>query len=616
MVKSVFLLCMIEQHILTTLCDSLEKELPINQSLADGGLLHMDKVLPYICVYRYKEPDPYFSGLLKTQASYMIVKDTVAIDELIECIAAQVSKKLNSFLIIEMWPVRSDHDAEFEISCPAEKAPATIKSIQEGINEMRLLYPEVSSVVVDTNDRHPERLEPLLKLEQTKESGTLIIGLAVPTIYQRPEENEIFSIFYRKFATHLSEIIKRAVYEFIRVQTANPFEHYLMLGKTNLDRITMEADDVLAEINEGMSFLMRTTPVNSSQEWKKFKNSGFTEAPSFNYRLVALDPEQEKRKLYDIPLEKVDDPTLAYILRDKRLEIEKQLTMLEERGTDSFRFIGESLYGAIEDTVLEGAKELLKSFPEGEPPSEIKNFNCYDFAARAQKEIDYYQDLFPSLSLSLEIRNDVAGIMVSETTLLISDQLSMDVNRCDALIQHEVGTHILTYCNGKRQPFKQMYAGFAGYDQLQEGLAVLAEYLVGGLTVNRLRLLAGRVVAAHSMVMGASFIDTFTLLKDKHNFPERTSYYITMRIYRGGGLTKDAVYLAGLMHVLDYLKNKGNLETLYAGKFNTNHVDLVEELIHRKVLKKPILPRFLERKSVQKRMKKLRKGITLTELLD
>jgi uncharacterized protein (TIGR02421 family) len=389
-----------------------------------------------------------------------------------------------------------------------------------------------------------------------------------------------------------------------------------MLGKTNLDRITMEADDILAEISEGMSFLMRTTPVNSSQEWEKFKNSNYTESPSFNYRLVALDPEQEKRKLYDIPLEKVDDPTLAYILRDKRLEIEKQLTMLEERGTDSFRFIGESLYGAIEEEVLEGAKEILNAYPKGDSPSEIEKFNSYDFAEHAQKEIDYYQELFPKLNLSLEIRSDVAGIMVSETTLLISDQLLMDANRCDALIQHEVATHILTYCNGQRQPFKQMYAGFAGYDQLQEGLAVLAEYLVNGLTKNRLRLLAGRVIAAHSLIMGANFIETFTLLKDRHNFPDHTSYYISMRIYRGGGLTKDAVYLAGLMEVLAYLKNNGNLETLYAGKFNTNHVDLIEELIHRRVLKKPVLPRFLERESVQERMKKLRAGISLTELLN
>ncbi|PKA83716.1 uncharacterized protein (TIGR02421 family) [Ulvibacter sp. MAR_2010_11] len=607
---------MIATDLLEQVCQNLESELPVNQLLPDGGILHIDKLLPYICVYRYKETDHLFSGLLKTQGSYLIVKDTYPVSDLLECLSTAISEKLNAFLIIEMWPVRKDHQAEFEISCPKSKAPATIKAFEDGINELRVIYPEISVTISDTHKRHPDHLEELLNMEESKESGGLIVGLAVPTIYERPEENEIFSLFYRKFVSRLSEIIKRAVYEFIRVQTSNPYDHYLMLGKTNLDKITLEADTTLAEISEKMSFLLRTTPVNSSKQWDIFKKNEFTKTPAFNYRLIALDPEQEKRKLYDIPIEKVDDPTLSFILRDKRLEIEKQLTMLEERGTENFRFIGESLYGAIEADVLFGAQALLEKFPQGDNPEKLERFNCYEFAERAQIELDYYQEKFPQLPLSLEIRKDVVGIMVSETKLLISDDLSMDVGRCDALIQHEVGTHILTYCNGKKQPIKQMYAGFAGYDQLQEGLAVLAEYLVDGLTVNRLRLLAGRVVAANAMVHNATFIETFRLLEQKHSFPEKTAYYITMRIYRGGGLTKDAVYLAGLIYLLQYLKDGGELEPLYTGKFNITHIQLIEELLHRNVIKPPVLPRFLERDSVKKRLENLRKGVKLTELLN
>ena len=44
-----------------------------------------------------------------------------------------------------------------------------------------------------------------------------------------------------------------------------------------------------------------------------------------------------------------------------------------------------------------------------------------------------------------------------------------------ALLAHEVGTHIVTYVNGKAQPFRQLYAGLAGYEAFQEGIAVLAE---------------------------------------------------------------------------------------------------------------------------------------------
>ena len=36
--------------------------------------------------------------------------------------------------------------------------------------------------------------------------------------------------------------------------------------------------------------------------------------------------------------------------------------------------------------------------------------------------------------------------------------------------------------HGRSQPFQQLYVGLAGYEALQEGLAVLSEYLVGGLS--------------------------------------------------------------------------------------------------------------------------------------
>lgn len=610
------LITMISQKLINTICKNLEEELPVSETIAEGGELHIDKLLPYICVYRYKEKDTNFSGLLKTQASYLVVKDTVDVTNLLECISKTISKQLNAFLIIEMWPLRKDHDAEFEIFCPEAKAPATIAAFKEGFDELRVIYPEISATVNDTHSRHPEHLNALIEIDESKESGALIIGLGIPTIYERPEENQLFSIFYRKFSSRFSEIVKRAVYEFIRVQTSNPFNHYLMLGKTNLDRITLQADQELAEISERMSFLLRTTPVNATHEWERFKENKFQEKPAFNYRLIALDPEQEKRKLYQLPIDKVDDPTLSFILRDKRLEIEKQLTMLEERGTDNFRFIGESLYGTIKPEVLEGAAAILKKFPRPDDRSDMNRFDCHEFAKHAQEEIDYYQEKFPKLELGLEIRKDVAGIMVSKTKLLISDKLSMDASRCDALVQHEVATHILTYCNGKRQPLQQMYAGFSGYDKLQEGLAVLAEYLVNGLTINRLRLLAGRVEAANSLVNGASFIETFSMLHNTYNFTEYTSYYITMRIYRGGGLIKDAVYLAGLLNIMDYIKDGGNIETLYTGKFNTNHVNLIEELLHRNIIKKPVLPRFLERDIAKERLQKLKDGIHLTELLN
>ena len=60
------------------------------------------------------------------------------------------------------------------------------------------------------------------------------------------------------------------------------------------------------------------------------------------------------------------------------------------------------------------------------------------------------------------------------------------VQEVGALLQHEVGTHLVTHVNGSAQPIKVLGTGFAGYDETQEGLAVLAEIACGGLTAFRL----------------------------------------------------------------------------------------------------------------------------------
>ena len=607
---------MIKGTTIEAICEAINAEEGFTEKLPDEGIIHFDKILPYICVYRFKEnPDPYFTRLLKTQGSYLIIKDSLPTTEILSTISNAIVEKLNAFLILELWPLRQNHEAEFSILCPKDRAPATVKTLEEGFEEMRLIYPKVSVNVIYSNQRHPDYLNPLLDIDTSKDVGSLVIGLGVSTLYEQPEEEEIYSLFFRKFFTRFSEVIKRAVYEFIRVQTANPFNHYLMLGKTHLDKPTLQVDDALAEISHQMDFLLRVTPVNSNTAWKKFQESNFEKQPPFTYRLIALDPELTKRKLYNLPIDQIQDPTLAHILRDKRLEIEKQLIMLEERGTKNFRFTGESLYGIISPKVFKAAKEILEHFPVHLQDNQLERYNCHQFAEHAQKEIDFYQEQFPNLEIKLEIRKDIAGIMVSQSHLLISDELNMDAKRTDALIQHEVATHILTYCNGKMQPLKQMQAGFAGYDKLQEGLAVMAEYLVGGLTKNRLRLLAARVIAVDKMVQGSTFCSVFHFLKDNYNFPPKTAYFITMRVYRGGGLTKDGVYLSGLLELMEYMKKEEDISILFAGKFNHNHIPLIKELTLRGVVKKPLQPRYLDRPDVKERLKKINSGISLPELV-
>ena len=89
-----------------------------------------------------------------------------------------------------------------------------------------------------------------------------------------------------------------------------------------------------------------------------------------------------------------------------------------------------------------------------------------------------------------------------------------------------------------------------------------------------------------------------------------------MRIYRGGGLTKDAVYLRGLLQILRYLREGGELEPLFIGKVASAHLPLIFELSMREIIKPPALrPRYLEAADAQQKTRTLRGGMKLLELL-
>src|SRR5690606_21754765 len=113
--------------------------------------------------------------------------------------------------------------------------------------------------------------------------------------------------------------------------------------------------------------------------------------------------------------------------------------------------------------------------------------------------------------------------------------------------------------------------------------AVLAEVGCGGLTPFRLRQLAVRVLTVHRMLGGASFREAYQALVEA-GIPAGAAYSTTMRIYRSGGLTKDAIYLRGLLDLLDHLRSGGTLELLFLGKFALRDLPLVQDLHDRGVL--------------------------------
>ena len=358
-------------------------------------------------------------------------------------------------------------------------------------------------------------------------------------------------------------------------------------------------DHALAQMSGSMRFLLDVTPVNSDDIKAEFLK-GEVKEPTFRYRDIEADPEVLKQVVANIDVGSVTDPTIASLLRNKHRELTLQLDMLMARDSEDFRDLSIELYGGASPELRAQAERIIEEVST--PEAKGEKVTAEEFLTLAQAEIDFYASIDQDIRMHAEIRDDVNGVMVSGNTLLIDPDSGVQRARANALLQHEVGTHLVTQVNGTAQPIQVLGTGLAGYDETQEGLAVLAEIGCGGLTPFRLRQLAARVLTVHRMTQGASFVESWEALVDA-GFPKASAFTTTMRAYRSGGLTKDAIYLRGLVDLLCHLKGGGSLDHLWLGKFSLADLPLVQQLAESDILNRPrLLPRWLDDTAAAERL--------------
>jgi uncharacterized protein (TIGR02421 family) len=189
----------------------------------------------------------------------------------------------------------------------------------------------------------------------------------------------------------------------------------------------------------------------------------------------------------------------------------------------------------------------------------------------------------------------------------------------DQLIHHEAGIHVATALNGRAQAQLPILASsHPGTTRTQEGLAVFAEFITGGMDVDRLSRLADRVLAIQMAVDGADFIEVYQHFLEqgrvaaaRQTIPpadeelQRTAFEQARRVFRGGVLaggapfTKDVVYLDGLLRVHDFLRSvvaagrADVLQLLFCGKLSLADVPVLCELAEMGLLRAPkFLPRW------------------------
>lgn len=619
-----------EEEITQNIIKTLKNGKGLSEKLPGNSLVHIDRPLPFICIYRFPEgvQKSAHAKLIDAQPSFILLhnEDEPMVRDLVQNLAEIMRKRFGAVMFLEVWATtdvgrsRSQRDKPlFNLYCSHSECKVSIETLDKELCSISVMERFPSGVTLVHEESFPEDREMLILPEVAESEGVQYVGLEIEPFYYDQAQNTLYPMLFRAFRKELTTALKKTFFDFVRLQTRHKVSHFHALGRQKEGDLIWKIDQELVEINNSFDFLLLVTPTNHEEEWEKFKRGNFDHKPTFQYRLINVDPELLKRRLFNIPVEEVDDPTLAFLFRDKRDELDRMLNMLLERETPHFKYSSIQVFGAVDEELYNIATKLLEKYPPGKQnKKQVKEdlIKAEDFAELARQEIEFLKGQYPGLDATVQVRKDIEGLMVSKGQMLIGHTYSTSRKRAEALIQHEVGTHVLTYYNGKAQPLKQLYLGSPGYEDLQEGLAVLAEYLTGGLTPGRLRILAARVVATDYMLKGGGFIDTFRLIHKKYGFGPESAFSLTTRVFRGGGFTKDAVYLKGLVDLLKYLSGGRKLQPLLIGKIRQEYIPFIDELISRQILKPaPLRPRYFSSLESMEKLKKLKKGSTVFDLI-
>ena len=489
----------------------LERGASVRRDLPGGGRVHIDRPLPFLCLHATGDGHQLAAlDVATANASYLIAPDVRAVAPLLDGLGRAMLRKFGAFLVIEVAELEEDrllspdspYLPPFETILTLQDRPAVraaADAFAEAMANAPVKYrsPQVVLKTADAETAWSRGLDPRIAR----------LAIAFAPVYREPKTARLYPDLRRRLVATIFDALLRACAAFLARSGAWSPPTHQALGRRVFVEAVERVDRRIDQVARSFDFLLAITPINAEAARQEFRSGGFAAAPRLLYRPLTVEVDVEKRRLFSIPFGKLEDPLLYDLYRQKQQELDLMLTMIAARETAQFRETSRVLYGSVEPALLDAAKQVLAVAPTHRPTGDP--VGCHHVRREAHRMIQAYRTAgmrFPAL---VSLRRDVpAGLMVSGPRLMISRNTVMPRGRVDALLSHEVGVHLFTYFAGDAQGLRLFRSGLAGYDGLQEGLAVFAEYLAGGMTRARLRLVAARVVGCAAMLDGADFPET------------------------------------------------------------------------------------------------------------
>lgn len=416
-------------------------------------------------------------------------------------------------------------------------------------------------------------------------NNTLVLATEVKKIYCDEESAEPYPVVIRALQEEFKKAILNNAHYFAGRNTNWEHKKKNKLLPKSLDKELLKIDRELFRLVKDFELLKFVNPINVEEEKRKFFESKCTENPDFRYKPININAFEMKRKLHRLEVERINDVNIQHMYESVINSYVDKIDLLASLGTDRFLYNSLRYFGEPNQQDINNANYLLH-LPE------IEDESLREPQLHAKDAVQMFRESFKQYGFEgkIELSKDlVADAMVlnQQRKVLIKKTAKFRPKELRFLVHHEIGVHMVTTMNSIKQPLKIFSAGLPINTLTQEGLAVLSEYLSGNTTLKRLKELGLRVIALEMLVKGADFKKTYRHLVNERQMDVEEAFYLVTRAYRGGGFTKDYLYLRGFRDVYKFWKDGNDLSPLLIGKTSLEFYHIIAEMIDRGLLHKP-----------------------------
>ena len=325
----------------------------------------------------------------------------------------------------------------------------------------------------------------------------------------------------------------------------------------------LRAASALAQAENRIRLLDRAVPLNLSSERERLRRArrtGDVLEPSFEYAPFA-EASELRAGLERLAAELGSGDPLEALFGERAAELALEAALADALGTASFASLAKERFPAATNDERQPVRALLEALesarreePEGPRVAADSPDPCSLVRVLERRLRE------SGASARIELRAELGSVAAAgDGVIYVRRGTRLSAAESERIALHELEAHVLPRQRARREPNPIFSVGTRGASEDEEGRALLLEERAGLQGWERQQELLLRHRAAELVRSGASFPESVRALDGLGVEPER-ALDLALRAHRGGGLSREIVYLPALVRVKRAFSREPELE--------------------------------------------------------